>query len=130
MGSTPVAIDRAVSAVVSVVLLIAIAVLLAIAIGTAVFGMDAGAAEAPEVTVSFEVVDGTVELRHEGGDPLVADEIVVLDQDGTARTGLDHDLTAGDSDVIVETLVGVERVTVVWRDPQSSTESVLATFKL
>lgn len=122
--------ERAVSPVVSVALLIGIVVVMATTIGLALSDLSIGTAESPRVTLSFEVVDDEIKIKHEGGDPLEADEIVVMDQDGGELAGLDQDLMAGERSVIVENVTGIERVSVVWQDPQRSTEFVLATFKL
>ncbi|QLD87097.1 type IV pilin N-terminal domain-containing protein [Natronomonas halophila] len=123
--------ERAVSPVVATALLIGITVLLATTIGMALFDGSLGEAEAPEVTLSFEVDDtDRVHLRHEGGDRLAADEVVVLDERGNELApGLSGDLTTGERSVIVDDATTVEEVTVVWRDPDSDTTSVLATFE-
>lgn len=122
--------ERATSPVVGVAMLIAITVILVSVIGISVHGVGLGSAESPQVTLSFAVVGNTVEMTHEGGDRLVAGQIVVLDQDGTVRSGLQTDLVTGESAEIVANRQGVERITVVWRSPTSGTETVLATFKL
>ncbi len=123
--------ERAVSPVVGAALLIGITVILASVIGTVVLGVGVGPAETPQVTLSFEVTDGgdEIALRHEGGEPLDADEIVVLDGDGSELAGLDEDLTTGGRQPIVDDPDGIDRVSVVWQDPKSDTESVLATFR-
>ncbi len=132
MKSNKVASDeRAVSPVVGAALLIGITVILASVIGTVVLGVGVGPAETPQVTLSFEVTDDgdRIELRHEGGEPLSADEIVVLDENGVELDGLDNDLRTGEREVIVEDTTGIERISVVWQDPRSDTENVLATFR-
>lgn len=122
--------ERAVSPVVGATLLIGITVILASVIGTVVLGTGVGPAETPEVTLSFEVTDSDeIELRHEGGEPLDADEIVVVDETGAELDGLDSDLATGERQPIVVDSSGVERISVIWQDPESNTESVLATFK-
>lgn len=123
--------ERGVSPVVAVALLIGITVLLAVTIGMALFDGSLGEAEAPEVTLSFEVdEDDRIHLKHEGGDTLAADDVVVLDEHGNELTpGLSEDLAAGGRTVIVDDAATVEEVTVVWRDPDSSTSSILANFK-
>jgi flagellin-like protein len=123
--------ERAVSPVVATALLIGITVLLATTIGMALSDGGLGEAEAPEVTLSFEVGDdGKIYVRHEGGDRLAADEVVVLDEDGTElEPGLENDLATGERTVIVDDATTVEEVTVVWRDPDSSTSSILSNFK-
>ncbi|MFB6301459.1 MAG: type IV pilin [Haloferacaceae archaeon] len=130
MEPSPVADERAVSPVVAVSLLIAISVLLAFAIGSVVLDQDLGTAEAPSVTLSFEVEADSVVLKHEGGDPLDADTIVVLDQDGSSLAGLQNDLIAGESEPIATGLDDIEEITVVWEDPDSDTTEILATFEL
>ena len=123
--------ERAVSPVVGVALLIGITVILAAVIGSAVLGAGVGPAGTPQVTLSFELTEDEDEvvLRHEGGDPLDADEIVILDEAGVAVGGLDSDLHAGQRESIVDDPGAVERISVVWQDPRSDSESVLATFK-
>lgn len=132
MHKRPVTDERAVSPVVAAAILIGITVLLAFAIGTVITDQDLGTAEEPSVTLSFEVSGDDVTMFHEGGDPLDADTVVVLDQDGQTLAGLNADLTAGESDVIVEDIDGngVEVVKVIWQDPDSDTTSILATFKI
>jgi flagellin-like protein len=130
MDPNPVADERAVSPVVAVALLIGITVLLAAAIGTAVFGLDTGSAEAPSVTLSFEVVGDSIEMTHEGGEPLDAAQVTVLDGDGAEVGGLDSDLTAGQSETIVTGLSGIDRISVVWEDPNGGATEILATFEL
>ena len=124
--------ERAVSPVVGTALLIGITVILATVVGTVVLGVDVGSAATPEVTLSFKVVDGgsTVELYHEGGDPLAKDEIVVRDEDGTAYELATDRLNTGERTEIegLDPAI-VERITVVWQAPHSSSESVLATFR-
>lgn len=123
--------ERAVSPVVGAALLIGITVLLASVIGTVVLGVGIGPAETPQVTLSFEVADDTDEimLRHEGGEPLDADEIIVLNETGAEVGGLDDDLHTGERRPIVDDPDDVERISVVWQDPRSDTESILATYR-
>lgn len=122
--------ERAVSPVVGATLLIGITVILASVVGSVVLGVGVGPAETPEATLSFEVTDGDeIKLRHEGGEPLDADEIVVLDENGAELAGLEDDLSTGESKSIVDNSSDVERISVVWQDPKSETESVLATFR-
>lgn len=130
MDTKPTADERAVSPVVAVVLLLVITVILATVIATAMFGLDTGSAEAPSVTLSFAVVSDSVEMTHEGGDPLDADNIVVLDGNGTQLASLDSDLTAGESETVVTGLNGIDRISVVWREPGGEDTEVLATFEL
>lgn len=122
---------RGVSPVVGVALLIGITVILATVIGAAVFVLDMGEAEAPDVSLSFTTNDANeTVLIHEGGEPLDADEIVVLDQDGDkVNPGLQEDLTAGERVVIVNDSGTVEEVQVVWESPNSDAASILANFR-
>lgn len=122
--------ERAVSPVVAVALLITITVILAAVIGTAMFDLGVESAEAPEVTLSFEVDNGDVVLVHEGGEELEADEIAVLDEDGNeVAMGLTSDLSTGEREPIADA-TAVEEVQVVWQHPQGDTETILATFKV
>lgn len=130
---------RAVSPVVGTALLIGITVILASVIGTVVLGFGIGPAETPQVTLSFSVADDggdqVVELHHEGGEPLVAEQIVVRTDQGD-EYGLSKDrLVTGErtemenEDEVALDPDEAERITVVWQDPNSSTESVLGTFR-
>ncbi|MGM0684149.1 MAG: type IV pilin, partial [Halobacteriota archaeon] len=122
--------ERAVSPVVGVTLLIGITVILASVVGVVVLGVDLGPAETPEATLSFEVTDSDeIVLRHEGGEPLDADEVVVVDESGTELAGLSGELRTGEQQEIASDASDSERISVVWRDPRSDSESVLATFR-
>jgi flagellin-like protein len=128
--------ERAVSPVVGVALLLAITVILAAVVGSVILGSGVNSAGEPETMLSFEVADDdTILLHHEGGEPLVADEIVISDSGGTKlEPGLDQELTTGErreivSPTDVSSLGEDERITVVWQDPQSTGEQILATFK-
>lgn len=122
--------ERAVSPVVAVALLITITVILAAVIGATLFGLGVESAEAPEVTLSFEVDNGDVILVHEGGEQLEADEIAVLDEAGNELDpGLATDLSAGEREPIADA-AAVDEIQVVWQHPQGDTETILATFKV
>lgn len=137
--------ERAVSPVVGVALLIAITVILAVFVGGVLFDVGVGPAGEPETTLSFTVEydqDGEpteILLVHEGGETLYADETVVIDSTGEElEPGLDADMTAGDSSTIVSTdeyeegeleVEDIERISVVWQDPGSDSEQILATFR-
>lgn len=122
--------DRAVSPVVGVSMLIGITVILAAVLGTVVLGVGVGPAATPQATLSFAVVDDTIELHHEGGEALDAEEIVILDEDGAeVDPGLETDLATGERQVIVNDRTSVDRVSVVWKDPRGDSEQILATFE-
>lgn len=121
--------ERAVAPVVGISLLIAITVILAAVIGSVVFGLSGDTSDPPEVTLSFSAEGTTVELHHEGGETLDSDDVVIK-YDGKVDQ-IDSDLDAGQTQ---EILAGtdpatVDRITVVWQDPTSDTEKILATFK-
>ena len=122
--------ERAVSPVVGATLLVGITVILASVVGTVILGVGVGPAETPEVTLSFEVTDSDeIELRHEGGETLDAEDVVVVNETGAELDGLDGDLSAGERETIVGNASEVERVSVVWQAPRSDSERVLATFE-
>lgn len=124
--------ERAVSPVVGATLLIGITVILAAVVGTVVLGVGVGAADAPEVTLSFKTVDGgsTVELYHEGGEALTKDEIVIRDESGNAfELPQDRFVTGERAEIDGLDPATVDRISVVWQDPHGSSESVLATFR-
>ena len=122
--------ERAVSTVVAAALLVAITVLLAVSIGSVLTDLDVARAKEPSVTLSFEVVSGQVEMTHEGGDPLEAEDVVVLNGNGASLAGVSDTLRPGQSEIIATNASAVDRVVVVWQDPRSETETVLATFEL
>lgn len=125
--------DRAVSPVVGVALLIAITAILAAVVGSVIFGLSVDGADSPETTVSFSANTDTVELVHEGGETLDPDTIVIR-YDGH-ELALDGELSAGQSQVIIDTTAGdpnfenADRITVVWQDPRSNAENILGTFR-
>ena len=116
--------DRAVSPVVGVALLIAITVILAAVIGGVVLGIGTGGAETPQAQLSADFDSGNVTISHNGGEPLDADEVVVLDDTSDPTDEFDG-LTAGESTTID---VG-NSATVIWQDPNSDSETVLAEFE-
>jgi flagellin-like protein len=127
---------KAVSPVVGVALLLAITVILATVVGSVLLGVGVGPAGEPETTLSFAVSDDdTILLRHEGGDPLDPDEIVVVDESRNAlQPGLDSTLETGERQEIVSSaelasLGTDERISVIWRNPGGNGERILATFE-
>lgn len=129
--------NRAVAPVVGIALLVGITVILAGIIASVVFGAGIGPSESPDTTLSFQIVDGSVELSHEGGEPLNEDQIVVRDRTGTTYNLTNPDAVVGDAGTMNSGEVrkiavdpdAVEKLTVVWQDTDSSAETVLATFK-
>lgn len=127
---------RAVAPIVGVTLLIGMTVILAAVIGTVVLGVGVGPADAPQATVSFDVVDDEVEIVHEGGEPLRKAEIVIRDTNGTEYE-LENDLVTGEGTRVVDSggapldlsTTDLDRLTVVWRGDGAENERVLATFK-
>lgn len=132
--------DQAVSPVVGVALLIAITVILAAVIGGVVLGLGTGGAETPQAQLNAEFTDGNddgdvdnVTITHNGGEPLNADEVVITN--GSSDTTLNGDMTAGDSIELDASDFGgaegdeVSEITVLWEDPESDSESVIAEFE-
>ena len=132
--------DRAVSPVVGVALLIAIAVILAAVIGAVVLGIGVGGAEAPQASLSFDYDDGedALDISHDGGDALSANEIVLrgdgIDDEYQLDEVYDDDsLSAGETvtvDEVIEdssdiTFTEDEDVSIVWQDPNGNDESVV-----
>lgn len=129
--------NRAVAPVVGIALLVGVTVILAAIVGSVVFDTGIGPSESPDTTLSFQVVDDSVELSHEGGESLDESQIVVRDTTGTSYNLTNPGVVVGDADTIHSGEVRkiavdpdtVEKITVVWQDSDSSTETVLATFK-
>lgn len=130
--------ERAVSPVVGVALLIAIAVILAAVIGAVVLGLGTSGAEAPQASLNGQFSNNTaadgmdnITISHEGGDPLPADQTVVVEPDDT-ETPLNTRLEAGQSREVElgdEYHTGDE-ISVVWKDPNSESRTVLETFRV
>ncbi len=121
--------DRAVSPVVGVALLIAITVILAAVIGGVVLGLGTGGADTPQAQLNaqYDVSDpGNVTINHNGGSPLPAGQVTVMDQSNNNVT-LTDDLTAGNS-FETDELETSDDITVIWNDPNSSSETVIAEF--
>lgn len=125
--------ERAVSPVVGVALLIAIAVILAAVIGGVVLGLGTGGVETPTAQLEASIVNGDdVQLNHNGGEPLPADEIEFIHNDGANTATLGSDLEAGAGTTIFTGVAVSEgdTVTVVWEDPNSDTRTVIEKFEL
>jgi len=121
--------DRAVSPVVGVAMLIAITVILAAVIGGVVLGLGTGGAETPQAQLNaqYDADAGNVTIEHNGGEPLPAGEVKVVDESGNNVT-LSDDLTAGDS-ITTNTLQADDEITVIWDDPESDSETVITEFE-
>ena len=122
--------ERAVSPVVGVALLIAIAVILAAVIGAVVLGLGSGGVDTPQAQLEadFDTTNNIVTLDHNGGDPLSADNVKVVNRDTGSETFLSSELTAGQSQDVNLAVANGEEVAVVWEDPNSDSETVLETF--
>ena len=121
--------DRAVSPVVGVALLIAITVILAAVIGGVVLGLGTSSVDAPQASLQFEYDedDGDVTIYHDGGQPLEDNVEVrgdVLDDDPT-----DINVSAGGSATVATNETESGEIAVVWVDPNSNDEAVIATYE-
>ena len=121
--------DRAVSPVVGVALLIAIAVILAAVIGAVVLGLGVTAADGPQASLQFEYDDGgdVLTITHTGGDALNASQIELRGDFGDS-IDITEDLRSGESITVTVTLTDGQDASVVWMDPNSNDESVIATY--
>ena len=127
--------ERAVSPVVGVALLIAITVILAAVIGGVVLGIGPSGVDAPQAQLSADL-NGTdkANISHNGGSALPEDEVVI--KVGDEEFSLDGDFTAGEEIDLVngkginetEGYPGGD-VTVIWQDPNSNSETVIAQFE-
>lgn len=115
--------DRAVSPVVGVALLIAITVILAAVIGGVVLGLGTTGADAPQA--QLEIDTNNNEIRHQGGDPLPANE-TTFKFNSTANQTLSSELSAGEARSLNSTVSSGDTVTVVWDDPSSDSSQVIA----
>ena len=122
--------QRAVSPVLGVALLIAITVILAGVIGFVVLGVNAGNADGPSASLVVEedsAVDGDYYMVHKGGDTLKSGTV---EWRGDFTGSLSNDMATGDQVQIASGATGGEVVRVVWMDPNSDREVLLAEFTL
>ena len=76
--------DDAVSPVIGVILMVAITVILAAVIGTFVLGLGSEIETTePQAQFSFDTSGNTVTITHDGGQPVQADNVEVVDSEGT-----------------------------------------------
>ena len=129
--------ERAVSPVVGVALLIAIAVILAAVIGAVVLGLGTGGVETPQAQLQgdYDEDAGTLNVTHNGGEPISADHVVFVDEQGN-EAELSDDLTAGTTADLEDDdfdghnpLENEETITLLWQDPNSNSETVLERFE-
>lgn len=116
--------QRAVSPVLGVALLIAITVILAGVIGFVVLGVQAGSADGPSASLEFQQNGTTVTMVHKGGDPI---EAANVEYRGAATGSPSTDLTTG-TEVTIGTFNTGDVIRVVWTDPTSDREVLLAEY--
>ena len=130
---------RAVSPVLGVALLIAITVILAGVIGFVVLGVNAGNADGPSASLTFSQenlgdTDGDtndeyeIKLHHKGGDPIKDNNVVYRGSVTGAATGPANDMSTSSSDTITSGAHSGEVIRVVWQDPNSDREVLLAEY--
>lgn len=135
--------DRAISPVVGVALLIAITVILAAVIGGVVLGIGVGPADTPSAQLNGQIDSTTDEgvIKHDGGDPLDADTVVIRYSNTTDDLSLSEDLTASnsvnlssgsglDGNISSADLDSGETVTILYQDPDSDSETILAEYEI
>ena len=115
--------DDAVSPVIGVILMVAITVILAAVIGTFVLGLgDDLGQTAPSASYDVADDDGELVLFHDGGDPIVVDQVENESTDMDLNTSPDE-YTAGD-EIATDVEDGEQ---LVWEDPDSGETQVLYT---
>ena len=131
--------DDAVSPVIGVILMVAITVILAAVIGTFVLGLGSEVQETPAAQFTFDEpgTSGNVDVTHDGGDPITADNVEVVDSNdqgpfcnsGSTDWG-STEITAGNSCPITgQPLDGDEgTLRVTWTSDDGSTTDTLATY--
>ncbi len=80
--------DRAVSPVIGVILMVAITVILAAVIGGFVLGLGGDLQSAPQAQISIDAAanSGTIDISHDGGDAIAADDLLITDDQGYSAT--------------------------------------------
>jgi flagellin-like protein len=133
--------DDAVSPVIGVILMVAITVILAAVIGTFVLGLAGTVKKPPQAQFTFEETgtNENVDVTHDGGDPVDAANVEIVDSEGTgtycntngnANTAWpDTEIAAGDS-CLVDGLGGSADGTlrVTWEADDGSNSGTLATY--
>jgi flagellin-like protein len=131
--------DDAVSPVIGVILMVAITVILAAVIGTFVLGLGSEVQETPAAQFTFnEPADGEIDVTHDGGDPVEADNLeVVVTSGGSGPYCTDATAWGGNSEVSagntcsgeVDDLSGEQgTLRVTWESDDGSTTDTLATY--
>ena len=131
---------RAVSPVIGVILMVAITVILAAVIGTFVLGLgDQVSQSAPQAQFTFEFSDDstneTIEITHDGGDAIEADQLKISVAGSTAwdnstgasapwsaTTSWSGDVTAGSALVLEassDSISSGDSVRVIWTSSNS-----------
>jgi flagellin-like protein len=122
--------DDAVSPVIGVILMVAITVILAAVIGTFVLGLGSEVQETPAAQFTFEESGTSITITHDGGDPVKAGNIEVVDSDKgtvTCNWGV-SEVSAGNScDASVNNNVDGE-LRVTWTSDDGSTTDTLANY--
>jgi flagellin-like protein len=119
---------RAVSPVLGVALLIAITVILAGVIGFVVLGVGSGNTDGPSASLVADDLDTIV---HKGGDELDTADVTVMVNGASSAytvTGGDAILNSGEEITITTSPAAGDSIRVVWNDPNSDREVLLAEF--
>ena len=123
--------DDAVSPVIGVILMVAITVILAAVIGTFVLGLGSEVQETPAAQFTFEESGSTITITHDGGDPVKAGNIDVVDSEASPNPSCNwgvSEVSAGNScDVSVGSSADGE-VRVTWTSDDGSTTDTLARY--
>lgn len=105
--------ERAVSPVIGVILMVAVTVILAAIVGTFVFDFGQQTTDrVPQVTMDYSYDNGTLTVRHTGGDTIDGERLSVV-VNGTSHAWADENITAGD--ILVVSAAQGDLVEVVWR---------------
>ena len=126
--------DDAVSPVIGVILMVAITVILGAVIGTFVLALgDEGETPGPQAKFTFNEAGDDITITHEGGDPVVRDNVEVIAGNGTSVTSCsdgngwgDTEITAGNSCTAEFTDSGTLRI--IWEFEDGSDSETLAKF--
>ena len=131
--------DDAVSPVIGVILMVAITVILAAVIGTFVLGLGSQVeTTTPQVDFTFDEISGNeVRITHDGGQPVQADNVEVVDTEGTgpycSSAGTttdwsDTEISAGDSCETDNMGANDGELRVTWESDDGSQTGTLARY--
>lgn len=112
---------------VGVVLVVAVTAVLGAVLGAAVLDLGGERSAVPQVSLAFEYDGTTVTITHQGGDPVEADRLTVVETGATDDVTVDGSQAVTAGEVLASgSYEAGETIEVVWRGPEGDASRVLA----